>query len=187
MPARDDILARLRAASPRPVELPDLSRFAPPREYGLRERFEKSVVEVGGCVAKSFDDVPEYASARRIVSLVPGVRGNVDLGSVRDPHELHDVDFCILGAGLAVAENAACWITDHGGPLRAVCFLAQHIGIVVPAASLVYDMHEAYERLSIERPGFAMFLSGPSKTADIEQSLVIGAHGPRSCTVVIRD
>jgi L-lactate dehydrogenase complex protein LldG len=86
-----------------------------------------------------------------------------------------------------VAENGACWITDHGGANRAVCFLAQHLGVVVSAAALVNDLHEAYERISLERPGFAMFLSGPSKTADIEQSLVIGAHGPRSCTVVITE
>jgi L-lactate dehydrogenase complex protein LldG len=180
--ARDDILARLRAAAPRPVALPDLSRFAPPREYDVRERFEKSVVEVGGRIARDFSEVPEFSG--RIVSLVPGIGGNVDLSGVRDPHDLHDVDFCVIPAVLGVAENGACWITDHGGANRAVCYLAQHIGIVVSAATLVHDLHEAYERISLQ-PGFAMFLSGPSKTADIEQALVIGAHGPRSCTVVI--
>ena len=187
MSARDDILARLRAAGPRPVALPDLSRFAPPRPADVRERFEKSVVEVGGRVARDFSEVAEYSSARRIVSLVPGVAGNVELSSVRDPHDLHDVGFCVIPAELGVAENGACWITNHGGALRAVCYLAQHIGIVVSAATLVHDLHEAYERISLQRPGFAMFLSGPSKTADIEQALVIGAHGPRSCTVVIRE
>ncbi|HUJ24604.1 MAG TPA: LUD domain-containing protein [Myxococcales bacterium] len=184
MAARDEILNRLRAASPKAVALPDLSRFAPPRAHDVRERFGKSVVEVGGRVANGFDEVPEFAGARKIVSLAPGIAGNVDLAAVRDPHDLHDVDFCIVPAALGVAENGACWIEDHGGANRAVCYLAQHIGIVVSAASLVHDMHEAYERIAL-KPGFAMFLSGPSKTADIEQSLVIGAHGPRSCTVVI--
>lgn len=186
MAARDEILARVRAAAPRPVELPDLSRFAPPRAFDLRERFEKSVIEVGGRLARSFAEVPEYAAARKIVSLAPGVAGNVDLAAVRDPHQLHDVDFCVVPAALGVAENGACWIEDHGGANRAACYLAQHIGVVVSAASLVQDLHQAYERISL-RPGFAMFLSGPSKTADIEQALVIGAHGPRSCTVVIAD
>ncbi len=95
------------------------------------------------------------------------------------------VDFCVLPAELGVAENGACWITDHGRANRAVCFLAQHIAIVVSAATLVHNLHEAYARLELPRRGFAMFLSGPSKTADIEQALVIGAHGPRSCTVQV--
>lgn len=187
MAARDEILARLRAAAPRAVERPDLSRFKPPRGGDLRARFEKSVVEVGGRLAADFASVPEYSGARRVVSLVPGIAGNVDLAAVRDPHELHDVDFCVLPAMLAVAENGACWIVDHGGANRAACYLAQHLGVVVSAATLVADLHEAYERIAFSGPSFAMFLSGPSKTADIEQALVIGAHGPRSCTVVIKD
>jgi L-lactate dehydrogenase complex protein LldG len=46
-------------------------------------------------------------------------------------------------------------------------------------------MHDAYARIVIPTPGFALWLSGPSKTADIEQALVIGAHGARSCTVLL--
>ena len=143
----------------------------------------------GRCVlvASSLQDelsrIPEFTSARRIVSLVPGVEGNVDLTAVKDPHELNDVDFCVLPAEFGVAENGACWITDHGRANRAVCFLTQHLAIVV--STLVHNLHEAYERIQMPGRGFAMFVSGPSKTADIEQALVIGAHGPRSCTVLL--
>jgi L-lactate dehydrogenase complex protein LldG len=191
--ARDEILAALRAANPADVPLPDLASFAGGRYPDLRTRFAESVVEVGGrCVfvAGTVQDelmrIPEYASARKVASLVPGI-GNVDLTAVRDPHELHDVDFCVIPAELGVAENGACWITDHGRANRAVCFLAQHIAIVVSAATLVHNLHEAYARITLPSRGFAMWLSGPSKTADIEQALVIGAHGPRSCTVLVVD
>ena len=192
MAARDEILARVRAARAPAAELPDLSRFAPVQFPDLRARFAESVTEVGGrCVPVSgslsdaLRDVPQFASARKVVSLVPGVEGNVDLAAVQDPHALHDVDFCLLRADFGVAENGACWITDHGRANRAVCFLTQHLGVVVSAASLVSNLHEAYARLELPRRGFAMFLSGPSKTADIEQALVIGAHGARSCTVLL--
>ena len=203
MSARDETLAALRAASPgghtagagtmAAVPLPDVSRLSAVRYPDVRERFAKSVIEVGGrCVfvegpvEAALARIPEYAAARKVVSLVPGVaRANVNLEQVSDPHDLHDVDFCVLPAELGVAENGACWIVHHGGPNRAAAFLTQHLAIVVPAAALVHNLHEAYERIRIPSPGFAMWLSGPSKTADIEQALVIGAHGARSCTVLV--
>jgi L-lactate dehydrogenase complex protein LldG len=191
--ARDEILSALRAAIPAAAELPDASRLRAIQYPDLREQFAKGVVEAGGrCLhvdgplEEALRTIPEYAAARRVVSLVPGVaKANVDLPSVVDPRELHDVDFCVLPAELGVAENGACWIVRHGGANRASAFLTQHLAIVVRADALVHNLHEAYARISIPRPGFAMWLSGPSKTADIEQALVIGAHGARSCTVLV--
>jgi L-lactate dehydrogenase complex protein LldG len=191
--ARDEILAALRAAVPAPVPLPEIGRMEAVRYPDLRERFAKSVVEVGGrCVTvegpleAALMGIPEYASARKVVSLVPGVgKSNVELASVADPHALHDVDFCVLQAELGVAENGACWIVQHGAGNRAACFLTQHLAVVLRAEALVHNLHEAYARIAIPSPGFAMWLSGPSKTADIEQALVIGAHGARSCTVLL--
>ena len=130
--------------------------------------------------------LPEYAGAKKIASLWPGLkRANVDVEAMSDPHEARDVDFCVLGGDLGVAENGAVWITNHGGANRSVCFLAQHLAVVLRGDRLVADLHEAYRQITIPSPGFAMWLSGPSKTADIEQALVIGAHGARSCTVVL--
>jgi L-lactate dehydrogenase complex protein LldG len=192
VPARDDILKALRAAAVPELKLPDAASYAGGQYADIRDRFAKSVVEAGGRCAfvlsgslpAALAQIPEYAAAIKIASLIPEI-GNVDLTAVTDPHELHDVDFCVIPAALGVAENGACWITDHGRANRAVCYLAQHIAIVVSAATLVHNLHEAYARLELPRRGFAMFLSGPSKTADIEQALVIGAHGPRSCTVLV--
>jgi L-lactate dehydrogenase complex protein LldG len=191
--ARDDILTSLRAALPPPAPLPDVARLEAVRYPDIRERFAQSVVEVGGrCafVTGPLEDalraIPEYAAALKVVSLVPGVaKANVDLAAVKDPHDLRDVDFCVLPAELGVAENGACWIVQHGGARRAAAYLTQHLAVVVRADALVHNLHEGYARISIPVPGFSMWLSGPSKTADIEQALVIGAHGARSCTVLV--
>ncbi len=68
---------------------------------------------------------------------------------------------------------------------RAAFVVAEHLALVVPAAEIVHDMHEAYRRISFPGAGFGTFVAGPSKTADIEQALVIGAHGARSCAVFV--
>ena len=129
--------------------------------------------------------LPTWADAKKTVSLVDGVSGNTDLGMIDDPHATEDIDFAILPGEFAVAENGAVWITDSAVKHRAIYFIAQHLALVVSASDIVSNMHEAYRRLSFDSRRFGAFISGPSKTADIEQSLVIGAHGPRSMTVFV--
>ncbi len=80
MPARDDILAALRAAAPAAAALPDLKGLRAVRYPDLKRRFMESVVEVGarcvevaGPLEAALATVPEYAAARKVVSLVPGV------------------------------------------------------------------------------------------------------------------
>ena len=125
------------------------------------------------------EQLPAYRDAQRVCSLVPGVpKANVDLNAIADPHDLRDVDLCIAPGEFGVAENAAVWVTDRGLKHRAPYFLSQHLVLVVPADQIVDNLHQAYERLSFAEPGFGLFISGPSKTADIEQSLVIGAERP---------
>lgn len=196
MSAREHILKLLRAADPAPEPLPALP-FRGQEFADLPARFAAALPEVGGrCVRvrslalleQALLAVPEYAAARSVASLVPGVgKANVDLAAIADPHDLRDVDYCVLPGVLGVAESGAVWVTDHGGKNRAVAFLSQHLAIVLPAAALVSNLHQAYEQIALDQPGFALFLSGPSKTADIEQALVIGAHGARSCTVFLLD
>jgi L-lactate dehydrogenase complex protein LldG len=191
--SREDILARLRSAAPPERELPAVRRFGD-RIVDLRARFAQSLQDAGGrCVqlssaeglAAALEQLAPYRDGRRIASLVPGLpRANVDLGEVQDPHDLRDVDLAILPGELGVAENGAIWITDRGLRHRVLPWIAQHLALVVAADKLVDDLHEAYEHIEVGT-GFGCFISGPSKTADIEQALVIGAHGPRSATVFL--
>ena len=127
----------------------------------------------------------EWRNAKKTVSLIEGIDGNTDLAQIDDPHETEDIDFAILPGQFAVAENGAVWISDDGVKQRAIYFIAQHLALVISANDIVPNMHAAYRRLSFDQPRFGAFISGPSKTADIEQSLVIGAHGPRSMTVFV--
>jgi L-lactate dehydrogenase complex protein LldG len=193
--SRSAILATLRKQELPQRELPSLT--GPWITYPDRaQQFAESLRGVGGqCefvasraeIAGKLAAIPAFAAAKRIVSLVPeAASGNVEVAAIEDPHQLEDVDFAILPGQFGVAENAAIWITDAGLRHRVIYFIPQHLALVIPRETLVDNMHQAYERLLGQQAighGFGAFISGPSKTADIEQSLVIGAHGPRSLTV----
>jgi L-lactate dehydrogenase complex protein LldG len=159
------------------------------------EQFAQALKSVGGVCVRAADlaaareavmALPVYRDAKHVLSMVPGLGdGNVDLASVPDPHALEGLDVAILPGELAVAENGAVWVEAGRLAHRAVFVITQHLVLVVEARHVVHDMHDAYQRLDGNPPSYGLFISGPSKTADIEQSLVIGAQGARSCTVVV--
>jgi L-lactate dehydrogenase complex protein LldG len=203
--SREFILGSVRRRRPAACDAPDL-RQAWTSYPDSRAQFMNVLAAVGGTAVTVADAIelneklrllPIYRDAKKIVSLVAGVgESNVDLSAVDSPHKLADVDVAILPGEFAVAENAAVWVTDRNVPLRVIYFLCQHLVLVVPAGEIVDHMHAAYDRLGVaglggesafSQPMFGAFISGPSKTADIEQSLVIGAHGPRSLTVFLLD
>lgn len=194
MTSRDEILRNVRRRLPQSAELPSLDRDwirYPDREV----QFLESLAFVGGrgmvveCVSaadSALRELPAWSGAKQTFSAVRGVGSStVDLSQVEDPHALQDVDFAVLPGEFAVAENGAVWITDANVRHRVIYFLTQHLALVVPRREMVDTMHAAYERISLGEKRFGAFISGPSKTADIEQSLVIGAHGARSMTVFL--
>jgi L-lactate dehydrogenase complex protein LldG len=191
--ARSDVLSRLRACQ---IEVPPLPLLDEPWQSfdDLRATFQESVAKVGGRAVpvSARDALPEallacdaYRTASVVCSTVPGLgRSDVQLDAVDNPHALSGVSLAILEARLGVAENGAVWLTDETLRHRAICFIAEHLVVVLDGTQIVATLHEAYARIELGC-GFGLFLSGPSKTADIEQALVIGAHGARSVTVFV--
>ena len=110
--------------------------------------------------------------------------GNFDSNSCDDVHELENIDLAVVKGNFAVAENGAIWMKNKDNRHRALYFIAQNIIIVIDEKDILNNMHGAYEKINFEEKGYGVFISGPSKTADIEQSLVIGAHGPKSGYVI---
>lgn len=200
--SKASILAAIRSHQVPPAELPSLQENWITYPDPLAQ-FTAVIQSVGGkCLAVAdlaelnarLAEIPAWLEAKQTVSLVPGAgTSNVDLNSIEDPHQLESVDFAILPGHFGVAENGAIWITDHGIRHRVIYFINQHLSLVIKADQIVHNMHQAYEKLAekggeksggpIGQRAFGTFIAGPSKTADIEQSLVIGAHGPRSLTV----
>ena len=185
---RDKLLQNLRRQLVPQVPLPEVIEGPWITFDEPLEKLSEVLQFVGGTCTRvqTVDEIrstlslfPQWNTARRVFSAVDCVPGNVDLNAVDDPHQLEDLDFVIYPGQFAVAENGAVWLTDEGLKHRVVFFLTQYLVLVLSEKDVVHNMHQAYARAVAPQPGFGLFLSGPSKTADIEQSLVIGAHGCR--------
>lgn len=193
--SRQTILDRLMAKVVESPGLPTpdplkLTRFDDPLA-----KFSEVLETVGGQVhlvddprqvAKILGKIEVFANAERIVSLVPEAADNTfDISSIDDPHDLSAVDWTIARGDFFVAENGAIWIDGQTLPHRVLLFIAQYLAIVVSRREFVHHMHDAYARIEAPKSPFGVFVSGPSKTADIEQSLVLGAHGCRALQVFL--
>lgn len=192
--SKTEILAKLRRQIVDRIELPEVLQ-GPWIEYADPVKQFSTMVEFAGgrCMRlQNISELPghlqqwaEWQQAQRIFSRIDEVPGNVQLESFAEPHALNDLDFVVYPAEFAVAENGAVWLTDRDLRHRVLFFIAQFLVLVVDHTQVVQTLHQAYARATMPQPGFGLFLSGPSKTADIEQSLVIGAHGCRELQVFI--
>ncbi len=194
--SKSSILGKLRST---PIASPTLPEVIQGNWIQFEDRYTKlaEVIQfVGGTcklvssVAEIADDLSQYAEfqkAKLIWSNVDELPGNINLASTAQPHDLEAIDFSIYRSHLAVAENGAVWVSDENIKHRVVFFIAQHLVLIVNRSEIVDNLHQAYSMIEIRKPGFNCFISGPSKTADIEQSLVIGAHGCRSMMMYVID
>ena len=98
--------------------------------------------------------------------------------------DLNGTDVGIIQGELGVAENGCVWIPQTMKE-RAVCFISEELVILLDKDNIVSNMHEAYKRIQMPHYGYGVFISGPSKTADIEQALVMGAQAARGVTVIL--
>ena len=192
MSAREQILFNIKNNQPDYKELNANFKFESVYE-NLYERFSEILNFVGGKALEvsSYqeikDDVREhYQGVTNIATTIEELSELADFSlNISDPHELEMLNLAIIKGDFAVAENAAIWVSEKQLPHRALPMITQYLAIVIHKSDIVTNMHRAYERVKIDETGFGTFISGPSKTADIEQSLVIGAHGARGLVVYV--
>lgn len=185
MSSRENILSAIRGISIEPKSLPEIPDFQLSGE--LVETFIQSILGNKGEVLSKveFDAWLPKAKFAKIVSLSSHFPDVSTISLPEDPHELDDLGLAILDGQFGVAENGAIWLDDANLGLRGLPFITEHLVIVLDRKNLVETMHQGYNQIGNAESGFGLFIAGPSKTADIEQSLVIGAHGAKSLRVVL--
>ncbi|TDO19580.1 LutC/YkgG family protein [Pedobacter duraquae] len=192
MTNRNLILTAVAKNQPEYQEIPDI-----PAENNIEtetlQSFKQVLSDIGGTALEA-KDIAElkvliqtfFPESSRKVSTMQILSDIVDTDLSSDfPHDFEDVDVAILEGHFGVAENGAVWITEDKMGQRILPFICQHLVLIIHKDEVCATMQQAYAKVGTADYGFGTFIAGPSKTADIEQSLVLGAHGPKSLLVLI--
>lgn len=190
MNSKESILERIRSHTGTRYVKPEITLDAITYEDKIKQ-FSESLKAAGGeaVVLQPGEDINElirqyFPDAKRIGSNLPEITcATFNPDTLSDPRELDHTDLAVVTGRFGVAENGAVWIVQEV-KYKALYFIPTGLVILVNKEDIVNNMHEAYQRVVGADYKYSFFVSGPSKTADIEQALVLGAHGPMKVLVV---
>lgn len=191
--SRSAILEGIKINKPAEVSLPDLGPFQHnvSEEELIQDFIKISTGNMSTVVNIMDSEVPLKTYLEEFTT--KNYPGNKAIYNTFDLHgKIEDTDFTkvpvdlfIAEAELGVAENGCLWLDEKILKQRISAFACQHTLLVIDHKNIVPTMHQAYSKLKINSTGYGVFIAGPSKTADIEQSLVIGAQGAVSNTIIL--
>ena len=194
MSSKEDILSKYRKNIQQKYDMPSLDDIKAITYPDPLVQFITMTESVGGHVievkeGQNVNDIIKglFPEAKEIASNLPEItiatRDPDNVGRARD---LNGTDVGVIRGKFGVAENACIWIPQTMKE-KAVCFISENLIILLPKSQIVNNMHEAYKRIEFDTTydGYGTFISGPSKTADIAQVLVMGAQAARSATILL--
>ena len=192
MSKKEDILSKYRSNVRERYDMPNLDDIRGITYPDPLVQFISMTENVGGKVIElePGKDVNElirelYPDAKEIASNLPEITiASRNPDTIGSPQALNGTDVGVIRGMFGVAENACVWIPQTMEE-KAVCFISENLVILLKKSEIVNNMHEAYKRIEFNDYGYGTFISGPSKTADIAQVLVMGAQAARSATVVL--
>jgi L-lactate dehydrogenase complex protein LldG len=135
----------------------------------------KAIDDMNGFIIDSYPDIVDFSNK--------AIWKNYPANCTKK--KLDKLNTVLLEGQFGVAENGAIWVDEKNFPNRLIPFVAQQVIIKLSSKKFLKNMEEAYRVINLTDTAFGVFISGPSKTADIEQCLVYGAHGPKKLTIII--
>ena len=192
MSAREKILNGIAINQPELVALPVMDMNVIISYPDVFEQFKMMMQSIGGKVELVSNIsvlkerlIADKASGNFVINAIANL-GELDSQVASfTASELEKVERAYIKGTIGVAENGAIWIYESQMINRLLPFICQYLILVIDKKNIVPTMHQAYDSIEVAKEGFGAFIAGPSKTADIEQSLVIGAHGARSATIYV--
>lgn len=194
MSKKEDILSKYRANIKQRFDMPDLTDIKGITYPDPLIQFISMTENVGGKVVevepgKDINDIIKelYPDAKEIASNLPEITiATRNPDTIGSPQALNSTDVGVIKGDFGVAENACVWVPQTMVE-KAVCFISENLVILLKKSEIVNNMHEAYKRIRFDEKfdGYGTFISGPSKTADIAQVLVMGAQAARSATILL--
>lgn len=194
MSNKEDILKKYRSNIHERFEMPDLSDITPITYKDPLSQFIEMSKNVGGNIieVKENQDINAlvkelYPDAKEIASNLSEITiATRNPDTIENAQALNGTDVGIIRGMFGVAENGCIWIPQQMKE-KAVCFISENIIILLRKSQIVNNMHEAYKQIAFDSKydGYGTFISGPSKTADIAQVLVMGAQAARSVTILL--
>lgn len=190
--SREAILQSIKKNKPETLPVPQINEEKFAENIDLLTVFKDNIVLVGGRIKEIATETLDqeikatYTKAKNIVcTSSKSLLGTMPITKDTDPHTLENIDLAIVEGELGVSENGAIWVTADNSIVRALPFITNDLVILLDKNKICLHMLEAYDIISQRERNFGVFISGPSKTADIEQCLVVGAHGAMSLTVYL--
>ncbi|NRD23023.1 LUD domain-containing protein [Winogradskyella litoriviva] len=189
---REAILQSIKKNKPEALPMPIIDESAFYEDIDLLNAFKSNIALVGGTIKEI--DVAQidnelktiYPKANHIVSATSkSTLGTIPFSKETDPHLFKDIDLAIVEGEIGVSENGAVWVSNTNSLVRALPFITNDLVIILNKSKICIHMLHAYDLIKDRDRDFGVFISGPSKTADIEQCLVVGAHGAMSLTVLL--
>ena len=206
--SRSEILARLRRTVSRhgaaiapevgPAGAPRLNAAGAEARFVERLEAARTTVDRVGALAEVPAAVARYLASQNlpaVITVAPELRRKLDFasGAITAGDALPFEDGCAVLAGCVagVAETGTFVAASGSDRDQRLNYLAETLIVVVGVDQIVDVCEEAWDRVrastAAETPRLVSFITGPSRTADIEQTIEWGAHGPRRLHVLITD